>query len=53
MYTYVHVVKPDSGADLVLLVDLECPHLFIQSQLSMETYLIPDPSLLVTVVPSK
>lgn len=52
MYTYVHVVKPDSGADLVLLVDLECPHLF-QSQLSMETYLIPDPSLLVTVVPSK
>lgn len=27
MYTYVHAVKPDSGADLVLLVDLECPHL--------------------------
>lgn len=27
-YTYVHVVKPDPGADLVLLVDLECPHFF-------------------------
>lgn len=28
MYTYVHAVKPGPGADLVLLVDLECPHLF-------------------------
>lgn len=28
MYIYVRGVKPDSGADLVLLVDLEHPHFF-------------------------
>lgn len=41
MYTYVHGVKPDSGADLVLQVDLECPHLF-QWQLSVDACWSPE-----------
>lgn len=56
MYTYVHAAKPDSGPDLVLLADLECPRFF---SAAAQHGNLPDPRsergehLLVTVAAVK